>query len=156
MQIYMQGEEIAGEAQRLWEEARGIAHPYNPDWKNDREYLLKIHSAAKLGHLEAMAKLGEYAFRLGMIVEAYYWMACAELKGATGLEPRLREIKMSWMRNGCPTEYGNVHDEFTEVQGSFSRALLRIRCAVKAPMGRARMKKLAEQGCDEALLYLSR
>lgn len=149
-------QDTAQDAQRLWEEARVIPHPYNPDWENDREYLSKIHGAAKLGYLEAMAKLGEYAFRRGMIVEAYYWTVLAELKGAKGLKPRLREIRLRWMSKRCPAERDNVHAEFTDEQGSFARALLRIRCAVNAPLGRARMKELVAAGCEEARLYLTR
>ena len=142
------------EAQRLWEEARAIPHPYNPDWENDREYLLKILNVARLGHLEAMAKLGEYAFRRRRIVEAYYWTALAELKGAEGLESRLREIKVHWMRKRCPAELDNIHAEFTDEQGAFARALLRIRCAVNAPHGRARMRELSSLGLPEARLFL--
>ena len=149
----VKGQKTADDAQRLWEEAREIVHPYNPDWENDQEYLSKIHDAAKLGHLEAMAKLGEYAFRRGKIVEAYYWTALAELKGAPGLAPRLREIKLRWMKKSCPAEHENVHGEFTDDQGAFARALLRIRCAVEAPLGRARMKELANRGLPEAQLF---
>ena len=152
----MEEHKIGDEAQQLWEAARAIPHPYNPDWENDREYLLKILDAAKKGHFKAMVKLGEYASRRGMVVEAYYWTALAELKGAKGLLSRLREIKLRWMRKGCPAEYENAHDAFTDDQGSFARALLRIRCAINAPLGRARMKELAEQGCDEARLFLTR
>ena len=88
------------------------------------------------------------------MVEAYYWTALAEKKGAKGLNAALREMKMQWMSEGCPEEYENAYDGFSEMQGSFARALLRIRCAVDAPLARERMKELAEQGCEEARLFL--
>ena len=141
-------------ATRLWEEARGMAHNFTPDWVLDKDYLTKIYGAAKLGHLEAMAKLGEYALRRGAVVEAYYWTALAKLYGASGLSKTLLLIGSIWMSKGCPAEHRNVYSEFTEMQGSFARALLRIRCAVDAPHARARMRELAEQGCVEAQLFM--
>ena len=104
----------------------------------------------------ASVKLGDYAYRRGMIVEAYYWTALAEMGGAKGVEVPLRRIRAIWLKRNCPVEWENVHDGFSELQGSFARALLRIRSAVDAPLGRARMKELAEQGCEEARLYLKR
>ena len=152
----MQGQETTGDAQRLWEEARGMTHRFKPDWEKDQEYLAKVYAAARLGHFEAMVKLGEYAYRRGAVVEAYYWTALSELKGAKGLDTALREIKTRWLSNGCPAEHSNAYDGFSEEQGSFARALLRIRCAVDAPLARKRMKELSEQGCEEARLYLKR
>ena len=67
------------DANRLWEEARGMAHRFRSDWKRNQEYLAKVYGAARLGHLEAMTKLGDYAYRRGALVEAYYWTALAEL-----------------------------------------------------------------------------
>ena len=151
-----QEQDTKQDAQRLWEEARKIPHSYHPDWENDGEYLSKILGAARLGHLEAMVKLGDYAYRRGAVVEAYYWTARAELEGAEGLDAALREMRLRWLSGGCPKEHGNVHEGFSELQGSFARALLRIRCAVDAPFARARMKELAELGCEEAQRFLSR
>ena len=85
------------EADRLWEEARGITHNFTPDWEEDQVYLAKVYGAAKLGHLEAMVKLGDYAYRRGGVVEAYYWTLIAELKGATGLGVALREMRSRWL-----------------------------------------------------------
>lgn len=143
-------------ADRLWVEARALTHNFIPDPSTDADYLAKLHGAAKLGHLVAMAKLGDYAFRRNALVEAYYWTALANLKGATGLDEPLRQIETCWMSYGFPTEYENVYTYFSEEQGSFARALLRIRCAVDAPHARARMKELAERGLAEARLFLGR
>ena len=143
-------------ADRLWAEARALTHNFIPDPSTDADYLAKLHGAANLGHLVAMAKLGDYAFRRNALVEAYYWTALANLKGATGLDEPLRQIETCWMSYGFPTEYENVYTYFSEEQGSFARALLRIRCAVDAPSARARMRELAEQGCHEAWLFLKR
>ena len=142
------------DANQLWDEAREMPHDFIPDPVKDGDYLAKVYAAAKLGHLEAMAKLGEYAFRRKALVEAYYWTALAELKGAKGLERTLRKIRSAWLAARCPAQHGNTHEGFSEQQGSFARALLRIRCAVNTPLARARMRELAEQGCAEAQLFL--
>lgn len=143
-------------ARQLWEKARTIPHNFIPDAQEDEDYLRLVYGAAKLGHLEAMVKLGDYAYRRGAVVEAYYWTALAELKGATGVEDALREMRTRWLAEDCPGEYENVYDDFSEMQGSFARALLRIRCAVEAPLARERMKELAAQGCEEARLFVKR
>ena len=144
------------EADRLWEEARRMTHNFKPDLEKDKAYLSKICAAARLGHLEAMAKLGEYAFRRKAFVEAYYWTALAELKGAKGLERTLRNIRSSWLAAGCPAQRSNTYDGFSEQQGSFARALLRIHCAVGRPVARARLKELADRGVPEAQLFLGK
>ena len=142
--------EGVSEADRLWTEARRMPHNIIPDPATDGDYLAKIRGAAALGHLKAMAKLGEYAFRRGALVEAYYWTALAELKGASLLAETLRLIEAQWMQAGCPTEYDNLYDDFSERQGSFARALLRIRCGVDVRAACARLEKLAASGQEEA------
>ena len=146
---------VAGgsEADRLWAEARRMPHNIIPDPVTDGDYLTKIRGAAALGHLEAMAKLGEYAFRRRALVEAYYWTALAELKGASRLAETLRLIEARWMQADCPTEYDNCYNDFSERQGSFARALLRIRCGVDVRAACARLEKLAASGQEEARLY---
>ena len=146
---------VMEEAERLWLEAREMPHEFIPDPETDHDYLAKVYGAAKLGHLEAMVKLGDYAFRRGALVEAYYWTALAELKGAEGLDEAMGMMMEEWMEEECPTEYDNAYDEFTEEQGSFARALLRIRCAVDSQIAWARMRELAEAGSAEAKLFLS-
>ena len=133
-----------------------MKHNFIPDPATDGDYLAKVYTAARLGHMEAMVKLGDYAYRRGAVVEAYYWTALAELRGAKGLAAALRKMKTRWLSKGCPAEHRNVYDGFSKMQGSFARALLRIRCAVDAPLARERMKKLAEHGCEEARLFLAR
>lgn len=142
------------EARRLWEEARGMAHRFLPDWEKDQDYLAKVYTAARLGHLEAMVKLGDYAYRRGAVVEAYYWTLLAELKGATGLGVALREMRLRWLSEGCPEEYENAYGDFTEEQGVFARAVLRLQCGVDPQYARARLKELAECGVEEAQLFL--
>lgn len=142
------------DAEALWTKARAMPHGFVPDFQEDGEYLSLVLRAARLGHLEAMVKLGDYAYRRGAVVEAYYWTSLAELKGAKGLDIALRDMRTRWMSKGCLPEYENVYEGFSEMQGSFARALLRIRCAVDAPLARARMKELAEHGLAEAQLFL--
>lgn len=142
------------EARRLWEEARGMAHRFLPDWEKDQDYLAKIYAAARLGHLEAMAKLGEYAGRRGAVVEAYYWTLLADLKGVAGLKVQLRELRSRWQALGCPEQYRNTYGDFTEEQGVFARAVLRLQCGVDPQYARARLRELAERGLEEARLFL--
>ena len=142
--------ETNNEAQRLWEDARGIKHNFVPDYMADRKYLAKVYDAARLGQLEAMVKLGDYAYRRGALVEAFYWAKLAEMK----LENTLCEIRTQWMAEGCPGEYENAYAEFTEEQGVFARAVLRLQCEVDPQYARARLKELAERGVEEARLFL--
>ena len=127
-----------------------------PDPETDGDYLAKIYTAARLGHLEAMVKLGDYAYRRGAVVEAFYWTLLAELKGATGLNVQLRELRSRWQSLGCPKQYRNAYTDFTEEQGVFARAVLRLQCGVDPQYARARLKELAERGVPEAQLFLGK
>lgn len=141
-------------AQRLWEEARGMMHLFVPDDETDHDYLEKVRAAAELGHVEAMAKLGDYAFRRMMFVEAFYWRWRAEANGWNRKEnPTLREIRLAWRMEGCPKEYENSLDED---QGRFARALLRVQCGIDVPGARRRLKEMAEQGFADARQFFSR
>lgn len=144
------------EADRLWAEARGMAHNFIPDPKADADYLTKVFGAAKLGHLEAMVKLGAYARRRGVIVEAFYWTWLADLKGAKKLARTLFGMRAQWMAEGCPKQYGNAYEAFTDEQGALARAVLRLQCGVDPQHARARLKELAERGVEEARLFLKR
>ena len=144
------------DADRLWEEARGMSHNFTPDWEKDREYLAKVYGAAKLGHLEAMVKLGDYAYRRGAAVEAFYWTFLAELKGAMGLDEALCEMRTQWLAEGCPAEFENAYAEFTEEQGDFARAVLCLQCEIDPQYARARLEELAERSCEEARLFLGK
>ncbi len=146
--------ENEADANRLWEEARGMTHRFKPDEIKDGEYLRKIQMAAELGHLEAMAKLGTYAFRRKRYVEAFYWRWRAEAGGWHETEkPTLREIRLEWRLRGCPTEYDN---DFGEERGKFARTVLRLQCGVDAAGARQRLKRLAERGVEEARLFLGK
>ena len=143
-------------ADQLWAEARALPHGFIPDPKWDAEYMAKLCGAARLGLFDAMLKLGEYAFRRGAIVEAYYWMALADLKGAGGLEIPLRKMRTAWLAKGRPAQHENVYEGFTEQQGKFARTLLCLRSSINIDEVRARMQELAADGCEEAVLSLSR
>ena len=138
----------------LWTTARAMEHSVVPNGEDDAEYLGLVYKAARLGHLKAMVKLGEYACRRNELVEGYYWTDLAARRGAKGLSGVLREIRARWMSEGCPSERGNVHSGFSAMQGSFARALLRIRCGIEHVQARLRMRELAEQGCEEARQFL--
>ena len=140
--------------EELWTSARAMEHSVVPNGEDDAEYLGLIYRAAQLGHVEATVKLGEYACRRDELVEGYYWTDLAVRRGARGLSGVLREIRARWMTVGCPPERENVHLGFSVMQGSFTRALLRIRCGIGYAQARLRMRELAEQGCEEARQFL--
>ena len=141
------------DANALWAQARKMPHNYIPDYERDADYLRLVHQAASIGLEEALAKLGEYAMRRQCLVEAYFWLAQAKVHGLKQAESLLRTVKMLWLKQGCPSEYENAHPGFSEMQGSLGRALLRIRCAMNAPLARARIRELAAAGCEEARLF---
>ena len=103
-----------------------------------------------------MVKLGDYAYRRKAFVEAFYWTFLAELNGATGLEDALCEMRTQWLSEGCPEEYENAYTDFTEEQGVFARAVLRLQCEVDPQYACARLRELADRGVEEARLFLGK
>ena len=132
-----------------------MPHEFIPDFMADRDYLSRLYRAAELGHVMASVKLGDYAYRRGMIVEAYYWTLMAYLRGATEVKAALEEMRKKWVQEGCPPEYENVREGFAEQQGVFARAVLRLRCGIDAAIARKRLAELEAAGCKEALLLKS-
>ena len=118
------------------------------------EDLASVYEEAKLGKPEALAWLGDYAYRRGVIVEAFYWTILAELRGADGLDETLCEMRTRWLSEGCPPEFENAYAEFTEEQGEFARAVLRLQCDVDPQCACALLEELAERGVVEARLFL--
>ena len=144
------------DAQRLWDEARAMKLPFLPDWDVDRGYLTKVYAAARLGHLEAMVELGDYAYRRGAIVEAFYWTILAELEGAEGLDEALWDMRMQWLAEGCPEEFENDYEEFTEAQADFARAVLRLQCEIDPQYAIVELQELADAGYGPARMFLCR
>lgn len=147
-------EKASEQAEALWDKARSLPHGFVPDEVEDGEYLALVREAAALGHVEAVVKLGDYAFRRGWIVEAFYWTVLAQLHGAKGLESALGEMRKTWAKEGCPPEYENVSPCFSEMQGSFARAVLNLMSGSNVARARGRLRELADQGCTEARLFL--
>lgn len=146
----------AEDAETIWAKAREMQHEFIPDELTDGEYLRLLRKAAVRGHALAMIKLGDYAYRRGWIVEAYYWTLLAQLQGTPGLDAALEEIRKTWTLEGAPPEYENVTPDFSEMQGVFARAVLRLRCRLDVSLARKRLQELADAKCPEAMLYLSR
>lgn len=143
-------------AEALWNEARSMPHGFVPDEVEDSAYLTLVRKAAELGHLSAMVKLGDYAFRRGWIVEAFYWTLLAQLHGAEGLGPALDKIRKTWAMEGNPPEYENVSPSFSEVQGELARTILFIKSGRNVTLAHRRLREFADLGYGEAQLYLSR
>ena len=136
------------------ENAESAKAPERYDPRSDDEDLGNIYKAAKQGSPEAMVALGEYAYWRGAIVEAFYWTFLAELKGMAGLDEVLFEMRTRWLAEGCPPEFENAYAEFTEEQGEFARAVLRLQCDVDPQCACALLEELAERGVVEARLFL--
>lgn len=149
-------EDSSDDAEAIWARAREMQHEFVPDEVSDGEYLRLVRKAAGLGHVLARAKLGDYAFRRGWIVEAYYWTLLARLNGSCDLDVALDEIRKVWVREGFPPEYENVRPDFSESQGVFARAVLRLKCGRDVTLARKRLQELADAKCHEAELYLAR
>lgn len=150
-------EEQKAAAERLWDEAREIKHGFVPSRRSDADYLGKLTQAAKLGHVEAMDKLGTYAFRRGMMVEAYYWKWLAEAHGrGPTANPSLTEIRKQWVKNGCHKEHRNVFDDMAGACGQFAYALLCVQCGHNVANAHRRLHELARDGVSEAKFYCQR
>ena len=153
--VVAEGEALAVEmSERMWRSARKIRHNYIPDRAHDGKYLNLLHGAAMSGHSKAQAKLSDYAFRRGTLVEAYYWMKLAQLNGFAEAEPKLKACRDKWRRLACPLEYENVYEHFTERQGSLGRTFLRLDSGVQADQAKKRLASMAAEGEAVAVMIL--
>lgn len=144
------------EAQQLWMEARAMRHGYIPDLFHDPDYLTKVYDAARLNHLEALTKLGEYALRRHKLIEAYYWFTRAKRCGGEGLTETLRQIRLRWRAAGCPNERLNQYIEFSPEQSAFARALLELNSGINLVQARACLRALSNAGQEDAKQYWSK
>lgn len=140
--------------ERMWETARKMEHNFIPNTREDGRYLSLLHSAALAGHTKAQEKLGEYAFRRGTLVEAYYWYELAMLNGMPRLESKMRECRNRWSVRGCPPEYENVYELFTDRQSALGRAVLRLDSGVQLELAKTRLQDMANEGEVAAVLIL--
>ena len=145
-------EGLSGE--ELWRRAREIPHDFVPDPEIDHDYLALVHAAATAGLAEAQAKLAEYASRRNAIVEAFYWMTRARRSGISGADVFLRQCCREWKANGCPPEYENEYEFFTERQGVLGRAALRLACGVEVERAQQRLVEMIADGDAEAKAIL--
>ena len=141
------------EARRLWDEARKMKHQSIPDFSHDGEYLRLVNAAAEAGSMEAMDKLGTYAFRRNALVEAFYWKLLVRLGGGETHEVRLKDVRIAWMGCGCPMQYRNVYEGFGEEQGVFARAVLKIQCGIDVARAKNRIRELVKAGNPYAIRF---
>jgi len=142
--------------QKTWEAARELPHSFIPDWSHDADYLKLLYAAASEGADEAMNKLSDYAFRRQAFVEAYYWKLKVEMKGGRCGRTLSRDILSAWLACGCPTQYRNVMRGFSEEQGMFARAVMRMRAGIDVSQAGRRLNMLAKEGNADAQQYLRR
>jgi len=155
---------VAESPEALWERARVMVHNVIPNPEEDAEYLDLVYSAAERGHVLALAKLGDYAFRREAFVEAYFWTKLArrrlELAGGADrqelkeIDDRLLAIRRGWTAAGQPPEYENVYDSFPEERGELGRAFLRIAIGVEVKPTEDYIRALAEKGNPDAALFV--
>jgi len=155
-----------GTAEALWKRARGMEHSVIPDFEADAEYLNLVYSAAERGHVPALAKLGDYAFRRGAFVEAYFWtkVAMRRLELGDGKDPQrmreidnmLRSIQREWRFAGQPQEFENVYGNFPEERGELGRAFLRLAEGVESSQTRDYIRCLADRGNPDAALFVGK
>ena len=141
------------EAQRLWDEARKMKHRAIPSFRHDGEYLKLVNAAAAAGCMEAMDKLGTYAFRRKAFVEAFYWKLAVRLRDGETHEVGLKDVRIAWMACGCPMQHRNVYEGFGEEQGVFARAVLKIQCGIDVARARNRIRELVKAGNPYAIRF---
>jgi len=141
-----------------------MVHSVIPDFEKDAEYLDLVFSAAEGGHVPALVKLGDYAFRRGAFVEAYFWTKIArrrqELQGEQGsqglkeIDSKLLSIRRQWSVAEQPPEYENVYDNFPEERSRIGRAFLRIDSGILVSQMREFIRELAKKGNPDAALFV--
>lgn len=124
----------------LFLKAQGVPHQVVPDYDTDGLYLDILREAANKGYGPAAAKLGEYAMRRAVWIEAYYWMSMASRMGMENLTNVMREIRMNWVLAGHPDEEDNVNPLFPLETGSIGRALLHLDSGYRASDAREFLK----------------
>ena len=148
-------EEAPAEAERVWAEACGMKiHSESPDFATDWQYMTLVYKAAGLGHLEAMSKLGDYAFARGDVVEAFYWKHRVEMNGGRCRNPSLMDIIGIWGDVGCPDGGEEVSAGFTEQHAAFAHAVLCLKSGINPQFGNIRLKELADAGDEDAMRFL--
>ncbi len=127
-----------------------------PSFTTDWHYMKLVHRAAELGHTEAISALGDYAFQRGDVVEAFYWKQRVEMGGGRSRNPSLANIIETWTGVGCPDGSEEIGASLSEQQADFAHAVLCLKSRVDPLFGMMRLRELAEQGCEEARLFLRR
>ena len=144
------------EAQRLWEEARAMPHQEVADFATDWQYMALLHNAAMLGHAEACSKVGDYAYRRGELVGAFFWKLRVEMCGGRCRNPSLADVVRKWTEVGCPDGSEDVGACLSERQADFARAVLCLKSRVDPRYGTMRLKELADDGDEDAKRFLKR
>lgn len=162
--LQVEGDEVSGdgfqvggaEAEKIWTEARGLIHNESPDFSTDWQYMTLVYKAAELGHLEAMSKLGDYAFERGDVVEAFYWKLRVEMGGGRCRNPTLTDIVRVWTEVGCPDGGEEVGVRFPVQRADFAHAVLCLKSGVDPRFGTMRLKELSDAGDEDAMRFLKR
>lgn len=126
------------------------------DISTDWRYMNALYKAAELGHLEAMSKLGDYAYLREEQVEAFYWKLKVEFAGGICRNPSLNDIVGAWLEAGCPEDTEGLKAGFGEEQSSFAYAALCYRGGVDSETASITLNQLAKAGNPDAIRFLRR
>lgn len=141
------------EAERLWKESLDKRHSEVPDISTDWQYMNLLYKAAMLGHVEAMSRLGDYAYLRMDLVEAFYWKLRVELTGGICRNPSLKDIIDAWVDEGCPDEPENLKMGFGEEESIFAYAVLGYKSGINAQQSSITLNRLAAAGNLDALRF---
>lgn len=130
-----------------WAAARAIPHQAIPDWESDGAYLELVYSAARGGCVDALAKLGEYAERRQLLVEAYYWYSLADERRKNAYGRTLQRLADTWQTLGFPREPVGFYAELGEQRGSYARSLMRVRLGIDIAAAKRRAEALHPSRC---------
>ena len=127
-----------------------------PSFETDWLYMNLVRKAAELGHAEAMSSLGDFAFRRGDLVEAFYWKQRVEMGGGRCRNPSLTDIISAWTEVGCPDGSEEIGPSLLESQADFAHEVLCLKSRVDPRYGTMRLKELADAGDEDAKRFLKR
>ena len=138
--------------EEAWREARNMPHGIIPDPVSDGEYLKLIYFAAEEGHLEALAKLSDYARRRGAFVESFFWMKVAVQKGYAQGGMWLKDVVNEWAMSGAPCEYENEYEHFSSLRGAYARAHMCLIAGIDMPNACQCLRQIQKELSGDALL----
>ena len=133
-----------------------MPHQEVADFATDWQYMALLHKAAMLGHAEACSTVGDYAYRRGELVGAFFWKLRVEMYGGRCRNPSLADVVREWTEVGCPDGVEEVGVRFPVQRAYFAHAVLCLKSGVDPRFGTMRLKELSDAGDEDAMRFLKR